>query len=81
VISPGTDVIDDFDVGNRFTGVNDRIDVSGGDSLARFANLEEVRQNAFDTPTGNLVIRAGGHTLTIEGASFNELTSLNFDFA
>ena len=81
VFSKGTDRIRDFDVGNRFTGINDRIDVSGGDSIAAFANLEEVRAHARDLSTGDLQIEFGQNRLIVEGVTFNELTSLNFDFA
>lgn len=82
VFSRGMDRIDGFDVDNRL-GVNDRIDVSGGDSIARFRNLEEVAaviDPAADR-AGNLVIKVGGNTLTILNVTFEDLTSQNFLFA
>ena len=82
VFSRGKDTILDFEFDNRL-GINDRIDVSGGDSIASFHNLEEVAAavNQSADRAGNLVIEVGLHTLTIPGVTFDELTSLNFFFA
>lgn len=74
-MSRGADTIRDFDL------ENDVIDVSGGESLASFRNLEEVAAHVQSLTTGDTIIAIGGSTLTIVGVTFEQLRVENFDFA
>lgn len=73
VFSRGSDTIRNFNL------KEDVIDVAGGDSIARFRNLEDLGA-AVTERRGNLTIEVGGHSLTILGVSFEQLKPHNFDF-
>lgn len=73
IFSKGRDTIRNFNL------KEDVIDVAGGDSLARFRNLEDLGA-AVSESRGNLTITVGGSSLTLQGISFEQLKPHNFDF-